>query len=126
MTFRRVQFSVVVVVLSALFLASGVAQPVSSSAAPWRQPASAVVSPAKAVPAANWTWQGRWTQFSAGACRDIYRDAQGGRLVCHHRGGGRCEGWPPRSAPRILRRKRASHHITRPAGSVPALSSLGF
>jgi hypothetical protein len=86
MNFRRVQLLVVAVVLSALFLASGVAQPVGTSAAPGREPAAAVVAPAKAAPAANWTWQGCWTQFSAGTCRDIYRDQQGGYWICRECG----------------------------------------
>ena len=80
MTFRRVQFFVVAVVLSTVFLASGVGQPVGKSAAPGG--VSATVAPAKAAPAANWTWQGCWTQFSAGTCRDIYRDAQGNYWIC--------------------------------------------
>lgn len=80
MTFRRAQFFVVALTLSALFIASGVAQPVGKSAGPGG--GAATMAPAKAARAANWTWQGCWTQFSAGTCRDIYRDAQGEYWIC--------------------------------------------
>lgn len=92
MTFRRVRFLVVALILSALFLASGVAQPVSKSVAPGHE----ATASAKAAPAANWTFEGCWTQFSAGPCRDIYRDAQGGYWICggcgttHNPGPGKC------------------------------------
>lgn len=85
MTFRRVRFFVVAAVLSALFIASGVAQPVGKSAAPAREGATVSAANAKASPAAraaNWTFWGCWTQFSAGPCRDIYRDAQGNYWIC--------------------------------------------
>lgn len=82
MTFRRVRFFVVALTLSALFLASGVGQPVGESAAPGREAAATSATSAKAARAANWTWQGCWTQFSAGTCRDIYRDAQGDYWIC--------------------------------------------
>lgn len=74
MSFRRIQFSVVAVVFSALVLASGVVQPVSISAAPGRDAAAVAGAPAKAAPAANWTFEGCWTQFPAGPCRDVFRD----------------------------------------------------
>ena len=84
MTFRRVQFFVVTLILSALFLTSGVGQPVGESAAPGRgAAASAKAAPA---PAANWTFEGCWTQFPAGTCRDIFRDQQGGYWICRECG----------------------------------------
>jgi hypothetical protein len=73
MTFRRVRFFVVAVVLSTLFLVSGAGQPASTSAAP-----KAAVSPA----AADWTFWGCWSYFPSGGCRDIYRDAQGNYWIC--------------------------------------------
>lgn len=85
MTFRRVRFFVVAVVLSALFIASGVAQPIGNSAAPAREGAAVSAANAKASPAAratNWTFWGCWTQFSAGTCRDIFRDQQGNYWIC--------------------------------------------
>jgi hypothetical protein len=85
MIFRRVRFSVVAVVLSALFIASGVVQPVGKSAAPAREGATVSAANAKASPAvraANWTFWGCWTQFSAGTCRDIFRDQQGNYWIC--------------------------------------------
>lgn len=80
MTFRRVRFFAVALSLSALFLASGVAQPLGESAATGS--GAATVASAKAAPAANWTFWGCWTQFSAGTCRDIFRDAQGNYWIC--------------------------------------------
>ena len=68
MTFRRVRFFSVALALSALLLMSGAAQPARTSAA-------------KAA-RANWTFSGCWTQFSAGQCRDIYVDQQGGHWIC--------------------------------------------
>jgi len=61
MTLRRIQIIAVAVVLFVLFLAPGVARP---------------------TPPANWTFEGCWTQFSAGTCRDIYRDQQGNAWIC--------------------------------------------
>ena len=63
MTLRRIRVLAFAAVLSTLVLTSGVAQPT-------------------AAPAANWTWEGCWTQFSAGPCRDVYRDAQGNFWIC--------------------------------------------
>jgi len=31
---------------------------------------------------ANWTFEGCWTQFSAGPCRDVFRDQQGNYWIC--------------------------------------------
>lgn len=65
MTLRRIQISAVTVVLFVLFLAPGVAKP---------------------TPPANWTFEGCWTQFSAGTCRDVYRDQQGNAWICRECG----------------------------------------
>jgi hypothetical protein len=62
MTLRRIQLSAVTVVLFILFLAPGVAQPTP--------------------PPANWTFEGCWTQFSAGPCRDVFRDQNGDAWIC--------------------------------------------
>ena len=62
MTLRRIQLSIVAVVLSVLFLAPGVAQPTQ--------------------PPANWTFEGCWTQFASGPCRDVFRDDQGNFWIC--------------------------------------------
>lgn len=62
MTLRRIQLSIVVVVLFILFVVPGVARPTQ--------------------PPANWTFSGCWTQFSSGPCRDIYRDQQGQAWIC--------------------------------------------
>lgn len=69
MTLRRIQLSAVVVVLFILFLASVVAQPTTAKHSSVR-------------PAANWTFEGCWTQFSAGPCRDVFRDQQGSFWIC--------------------------------------------
>src|ERR1051325_10336563 len=68
MTLHRIQVSVVAVVLFILFLASGVVHPIRRNAA--------------APPAASWTFEGCWTQFSAGPCRDVFRDQQGNYWIC--------------------------------------------
>ena len=62
MTLRRIQLLAVAVVLFILFLAPGVAQPTPASA--------------------DWIFEGCWTQFSAGPCRDVFRDAQGNYYIC--------------------------------------------
>jgi len=62
MTLRRIQLLLVAVVLFVLFVIPGVARPTQ--------------------PPANWTFEGCWTQFSAGPCRDIYRDQQGQTWIC--------------------------------------------
>ena len=62
MTLRRIQVFAVAVVLATLLLASSVAQPTDRTSA---------------TPAADWTFEGCWTQFASGPCRDIYRDDQG-------------------------------------------------
>ena len=66
MTLRRIQFLIFAVILSALLLASGVGGN----------------STARSAAAAKWTFEGCWTQFSAGPCRDIFRDAQGDFWIC--------------------------------------------
>ena len=71
MTLRKIQVFAVAMVLSTLFLASGVAQPTG------RNSAARI-----AAPAAKWTFEGCWTQFSAGTCRDVFRDDQGNHWIC--------------------------------------------
>ena len=61
MILRRIQILAVTVILFILFLAPGVAQP---------------------TPPATWTFEGCWTQFQTGQCRDIYRDSQGNAWIC--------------------------------------------
>ena len=72
MTLRRIQVLAVAVVLFTLLLVSGVAQPVSRNSATRNAVA----------PAAKWTFEGCWTQFSAGPCRDVFRDDQGNFWIC--------------------------------------------
>jgi len=67
MGLRRIQLFAVVLVLFTLFLVSDVARPVTHSAPP---------------PAASWSFEGCWTQFSAGPCRDVFRDQQGDFWIC--------------------------------------------
>ena len=62
MTLRRIQFLVVAFVLFAFVFSPSAAQPVA--------------------PAANWTFEGCWTQFSSGPCRDVFRDQQGNTWIC--------------------------------------------
>lgn len=77
MTLRRIRFSAVAVVLFTLLLSSGVAQPAGQEAA---------VPSATTTKAANWTFSGCWTQFSAGPCRDIFVDQQGNHFICRECG----------------------------------------
>ena len=67
MTLRKIQTFAFAAVLSMLLLASGMAQPTGT------HPAS---------PVANWTFEGCWTQFSAGPCRDVFRDNNGNFWSC--------------------------------------------
>ena len=75
MILRRLQLAAVVAVLSACFLAAGAIQPTGTAAAPG--PAAA---PAAAQ--ANWVFEGCWTQWPSGPCRDVYRDSQGNYWIC--------------------------------------------
>jgi hypothetical protein len=68
MTLHRIQLLAVALVLFTLFLTSGVAQPTGNA------------------PPANWTFEGCWTQFSAGTCRDVFRDQQGNHWICRECG----------------------------------------
>jgi hypothetical protein len=71
MTLRRIQVLAVAVFLSTLLLASGVAQPTGHNSAA-----------RNTAPAAKWTFEGCWTQFAAGTCRDVFRDDQGNHWIC--------------------------------------------
>lgn len=71
MTLRRIQLLAIAVVLSTFLLA--MAQPATT------KNSSAPTPPAAA---ANWTFEGCWTQWAAGPCRDVFRDAQGNYWIC--------------------------------------------
>src|SRR5690349_6231249 len=65
MTSHRIQDVAMVVVLSTLFLGSGLAKPTRyNSTGP------------------KFTFEGCWTQFVSGPCRDIFRDDQGNYWIC--------------------------------------------
>jgi hypothetical protein len=64
MTLHRIQLLAIALILFTLFLTSGVAKPTGNA------------------PPANWTFEGCWTQFSAGTCRDVFRDNQGNHWIC--------------------------------------------
>ena len=74
MTLRKIQLSAVVMVLSTLFLSA--APPTGSDVAARNAPTANTSS------AANWVFEGCWTQFSAGQCRDVFRDQQGNYWIC--------------------------------------------
>ena len=82
MTFRRIQISVVTVVLFTFFLASSVAQPAGGEGAI----PSATITKNSSAPPANWTFSGCWTQFSSQPCRDIFVDPQGNHFICRECG----------------------------------------
>lgn len=77
MTLRRIQLSAVAAVLCTLFLSSGVVQPTGRETA---------MRNATTTKVANWTFEGCWTQFSAGPCRDVFRDQQGNFWICRECG----------------------------------------
>lgn len=79
MTLRRIQLLAVALILFTLFLTSGVAQPTGNNVA------ATTTKESSAAPA-NWTFEGCWTQFSAGTCRDIFRDNQGNHWICRECG----------------------------------------
>ena len=70
MTLRRIKVLALTVILSVLFLAPGLAQSSGSN------PAMRNALPPK------WTFEGCWTRFSSGPCRDIYHDDQGNHFIC--------------------------------------------
>ena len=76
MTLHRIQLLAVALILFTLFLTSGVAQPNGNDVA------ATTMKESSAPPAANWTFEGCWTQFSAGPCRDVFRDQQGNYWIC--------------------------------------------
>lgn len=76
MTLRRIQLSAVAVVLFMLLLGSGLVQPTGSVAA------GRNAGTTKAAPATTWTFEGCWTFFSAGPCRDVFRDEQDNFWIC--------------------------------------------
>jgi hypothetical protein len=70
MILRRLQLTAVAVVLSACFIAAGATRPaVTAAAAP---------APAQA----NWVFEGCWTYWPSGPCRDVFRDSQGNYWLC--------------------------------------------
>ena len=68
MILRRLRFSILVAVLASCFIATGASRPAGTAA----------VAPA----AADWTFEGCWTQYPSGPCRDVYIDAQGTYWIC--------------------------------------------
>jgi hypothetical protein len=79
MTLRRIQLSAMAVVLFTLFIAVGVAQSSHNAAGP---NAATITRNSSIRRASNWTFEGCWTQFSAGPCRDVFRDQQGSFWIC--------------------------------------------
>ena len=79
MTFRRIQISVVGVVLFTFFIALSFASPTGRGAT---VPNPATTKNSFAPPVANWTFSGCWTQFSSQPCRDIFVDQQGNHYIC--------------------------------------------
>ena len=82
MTLHRIQLLAVALILFTLFLTSGVAQPAGNDVIV----GGTTTTKESSAPPANWTFQGCWTQFSAGTCRDIFRDNQGNNYICRECG----------------------------------------
>ena len=78
MSLRRIQLSAMATVLFTLLFASFVSQPTSEAANINTVP----TINAAFAPAANWVFEGCWTQFSAGPCRAVFRDQQGNYWIC--------------------------------------------
>ena len=79
MTLRKLQLSAVAAVLFTLFLSFGMTQFTGHGATVRR---AAITKRASVGPVANWTFEGCWTQFQAGQCRDIFRDQEGNYWIC--------------------------------------------
>lgn len=58
---RRIQVLAVAIILSTVLLASDVAKP---------------------TPATSFTFEGCWTQYQTGPCKDVFRDDQGNYWIC--------------------------------------------
>ena len=74
---RRIQFSAVVFVLFTLFFVSG--GPARRSVVARN---GAIAKRAAVQPAADWIFEGCWTQFQTGPCRDVFRDQQFNYYIC--------------------------------------------
>jgi hypothetical protein len=70
MTLRRIQFLAVVFVLFTFVFAPGVTQRTGSAAKVTNSST------------ADWIFEGCWTQFIAGPCRDVFHDQQGNYYIC--------------------------------------------
>ena len=70
MTLRRIQLLAVVFVLFTFVFAPGATQRTGSAA---NMTNSSTV---------DWVFEGCWTQFPAGPCRDVFRDQQGNYYIC--------------------------------------------
>jgi hypothetical protein len=77
MTLHRIQLLAVAIVLFTLLLASGMAQPTVRHVR-----GTAIPKTASAPSTANWIFEGCWTQFASGPCRDVFRDDQGNYWIC--------------------------------------------
>jgi hypothetical protein len=66
MTLRRIQLLALAVILFTCFFVGS----------------SATTKESAAVPPANWTFSGCWTQFSSQPCRDIFVDQTGAHWIC--------------------------------------------
>ena len=83
MSLHKLQISAVAVVLFTFLLASSMAQPTGRGAS---VAGATITKNSSTQPASNWTFEGCWTQFPAGPCRDIYRDQQGNYWICRNCG----------------------------------------
>ena len=78
MTLHRIQFSVVALVLFVLLFASVVAQPAGRKAVA----GAAKVKASATTTTVDWVFEGCWTQYVSGPCRDVYHDAKGNYYIC--------------------------------------------
>ena len=73
MTFRRIQFTAVAVVLSTFFFASPYTH---------RDATGNSVTVEASSTGNQYTFEGCWAQSISGPCRDIFRDQNGGYWIC--------------------------------------------
>ena len=79
MSLRRIRHSAIAVVLFTLFIVSGVAQPTGRGT---HVQSGAITKASSALSKADWIFEGCWTQYQSGPCRDVYHDQQGNYIIC--------------------------------------------
>jgi hypothetical protein len=82
MNLRRIQLTTVAVVFFALFVAAATTQTVTTTAVAKDRTSVEVAVAANASTVQGWVFEGCFTYFPSGPCRDVYRDSQGNYWIC--------------------------------------------